>query len=179
MELSAMRFKDYVWPHNPRIYEMSYRSRVTEHGYPGGSYALEHMGRGCRVFRGEGEFYGASAYDDFTRLADTFYDPAPGLLVHPLWQPTMVYLVSLTCRETPRADHVSYTFEFWECPPEEQAVSAAANNVYTASGGETMAQIAARYGGSTDALIAANPAVRNPSRIEAGTVINIIGEAAE
>lgn len=179
MELSAMRFKNYVWPHNPRIYEISYRSRVTEHGYPGGFYALQHMGRGCRVFRGEGEFCGESAYDDFTELANTFYDPTPGLLVHPLWQPTMVYLVSLTCRETPRADYVSYSFEFWECPPDEQTAKTAVKTVYTAAAGETMAQIAAKYGESADALIAANPAVRNPSRITAGTMINVIGEATE
>lgn len=173
MELSAMRYKNYVWPHNPRVYEMSFRSRISEHGYPGGTYALQYMGRGCRVFRGEGEFCGEGAYDEFTKLANTFYDPAPGLLIHPLWQPTMVYLVSLRCRETPKADFVSYAFEFWECPPDEQPEITSSAAVYTAAGGETLSRIAAVYGESTESLIAANPDLRNPSRIEAGTKITI------
>ena len=40
MILTPMRFKDYVWPHNPRVYEMSYKKELVSHRVPFGLYTL-------------------------------------------------------------------------------------------------------------------------------------------
>ena len=55
MNLTPMRFKDYVWPHNPKIYEIGFQWDVRAHRVPFGLYTLQNMGRQYRVLRGEGE----------------------------------------------------------------------------------------------------------------------------
>ena len=115
MYLAPMRFKEYVWPHNPRVYEISYQKQIAVHAVPFGKYTLQNMGRRQRVLRGEGEFAGIGAYAEFKRLATIFYGETPGTLVHPLWDTTTAYFVHLSLRQEPTRDYVSYEFEFWEC----------------------------------------------------------------
>ena len=114
MRLTPMRYKTFVWPYNPRVYEIDYKRNVAVHKVPFGYYALQDMGRTCRVMKGEGEFCGASAYALFGRLACLFYEGTPGVLVHPLWQTASAYLVELSLRQEPTENYVAYSFEFWE-----------------------------------------------------------------
>ena len=62
MNLSPMRYKDFTWPHNPRVYTIDYERRMAENKVPYGLYHLQDLGRGHRVMRGEGEFVGPDAY---------------------------------------------------------------------------------------------------------------------
>ena len=114
MKLAAMRYKDYVWPHNPRTYTIDYQRNVAVQKVPFGRYHLQDLGLTRRVMRGEGEFVGEGAYDEFKRLASVFYLPGPGPLIHPVWQAAEVYFVDLSLRQEPRADYVAYSFTFWE-----------------------------------------------------------------
>ena len=45
MTLSPMRYGDYVWPHNPKTYEIDYKRRIVCHKVPFGLYALTDMGK--------------------------------------------------------------------------------------------------------------------------------------
>lgn len=114
MPLTPMRFKDYVWPHNPRTYSISYRRAVASDKVPFQHYYMQDLGLDYRVLSGEGEFAGVGAYDEFKKLASVFYDPGPGLLVHPVWQPAQAHFVALELTQEPRSDYISYRFEFWE-----------------------------------------------------------------
>lgn len=114
MPLTPMRYKDYVWPHNPRTYSISYRRIVANDKIPFAHYYMQDLGLDCRVLSGEGEFSGEGAYDEFKRLASIFYSSGPGLLIHPVWQPSSAYFVALELMQEPRRDYVSYRFEFWE-----------------------------------------------------------------
>ena len=58
MELAPMRYKDFVWPHNPRTYTIEYRRAMGEHKVPFGRYHLQDLGPCKRVMKGEGEFEG-------------------------------------------------------------------------------------------------------------------------
>ena len=118
MKLAAMRYKDYVWPHNPRTYTIDYQRNVTVQKVPFGRYHLQDLGLTRRVMRGEGEFAGEGAYDEFKRLASVFYLPGPGPLIHPVWQAAEVYFVALSLQQEPRADYVAYSFTFWESSTE-------------------------------------------------------------
>ena len=118
MKLAAMRYKDYVWPHNPRTYTIDYQRNVAVQKVPFGRYHLQDLGLTRRVMRGEGEFVGEGAYDEFKRLASVFYLPGPGPLIHPVWQAAEVYFVDLSLRQEPRADYVAYSFTFWESSTE-------------------------------------------------------------
>ena len=112
MILSPMTFKTFVWPHNPRVYAITYERKMAVYKIPFGRHFLQSLGQPRRVFKGEGEFVGEGAYDKFKELATVFYEETPGVLVHPVWQTAEAYFVDLALRQEPRADYVSYRFTF-------------------------------------------------------------------
>ena len=188
MILSPMRFKDYVWPHNPRTYEIGYRRDVASHPIPFGNYVLQGMGRRHRVLRGAGEFVGPGAYQEFKKLATVFYDTTPGVLVHPLWDMAKAYFVSLQLNQEPTENYVSYSFEFWECcdlyregltliPAGKTAQALAAENTeeqwYTAVSGDCLWSIANRRGMSLAELLALNPQIKNPNLLYVGDRVRV------
>ncbi len=188
MELSPMRFGDFVWPHNPRIYEIEYNRRIVCHKVPFGLYALSDMGRDQRILRGEGEFVGEKAYEEFKKLAAMFFSDKPRILVHPIWQSAPAWFVSLKLRQEPRKDYVSYEFEFWECfegyeLSAKAMLSAAAGatetetvaqkTTYTLKSGDTLWGLARANGLTLSQLLALNPQIKNPNIYYVGDVIRL------
>ena len=114
MILTPMRYKNYTWPHNPRVYSIDYERKMAVHKVPFGYYYLQDLGRTRRVMEGEGEFVGEGAYSQFGQLANVFYEEGPGLLIHPVWQAASAYFVSLRLEQEPLPDYVRYSFTFWE-----------------------------------------------------------------
>lgn len=193
MILSPMRYKDYVWPHNPTVYEIEFKRKVACQKVPFGAYALQNMGRVNRVLRGHGEFAGPGAYNEFKKLATVFYGNTPGLLVHPVWQLGNAYFVELTLKQEPKEDYVSYAFEFWECYDEYetgtklvtgdvQQTAASSGTKQTAQGqpgsyvlqaGDSLWRVAAKYGLTLAALLALNPQIKNPNQAAAGDSVRL------
>ncbi|EDN01943.1 LysM domain protein [Pseudoflavonifractor capillosus ATCC 29799] len=189
-KLAAMRYKNYVWPHNPRVYTIEYRREVVARKVPFGRYCLQDLGPTRRVMKGEGEFVGQGAYDEFKKLASVFYGEGPGLLVHPVWQSAKAYFAALSLKQEPRADYVSYAFEFWECYDGYQeglkeiageTTSAGSTGSGAESGaayhtvivGETLWSISLRYGTTVEALVKLNPQLKNPNLIYPGEQVRI------
>ena len=189
MTLSPMRYKNYTWPHNPRVYSIDYRRTMAVNKTPFNGYQLQDLGLSHRVMEGEGEFMGEGAYAEFQRLASVFYDQGPGLLVHPLWQAANTYFVALRLEQAPRPDYVRYSFEFWE---ESGQYSGLATKVTETSGGaakpaqtgaqaayhrvvkgDTLWALSKRYGVSLTELIALNPQIKNPNLIYVGQEVRV------
>lgn len=192
-----MRYKNFTWPHNPRTYTIEYRRVMGNHKVPYGRYHLEDMGLTRRVMKGEGEFVGEDAYDQFKALATEFYSEGPGPLIHPVWQGSNAYFVELSLSQEPRQDYVRYTFTFWESydgyggkaglTQEKGASEAAAgtgNSVQTAARenggvrhkvkkGESLWKIARDYGVELAALLKLNPGIKNPNLIYAGQEVRV------
>lgn len=186
-----MRYKNYVWPHNPRVYSISFKRKVGSREVPFGHYALQDLGPSYRIMRGEGEFVGEGAYDEFKKLATVFYNEGPGILVHPVWQTANAYFVELSLRMEPRPDYVRYTFAFWEgydghstgievtTPAGEEggggtaAGNAAAGKTHTVRQGETLWGIAQNYGLELTELIRLNPQIKNPNLIVVGEKVRV------
>ena len=95
MNLAPMRYKDYVWPHNPETYTISFKRQVAVAKVPFGRYGMQDLGMSYRVMEGEGVFAGKGAYDEFKKLASVFYQGGPGLLIHPVWQASQAYFVAV------------------------------------------------------------------------------------
>lgn len=190
--LAAMRYKNYVWPHNPRVYTIEYRREVVARKVLFGRYCLQDLGPTRRVMKGEGEFVGQGAYDEFKKLASVFYGEGPGLLVHPVWQSAKAYFAALSLKQEPRADYVSYAFEFWECYDGYQeglkeivGETAGAGSTGVGSGtesenvwhtvivGETLWSISLRYGTTVEALVKLNPQIKNPNLIYPGEQVRV------
>ena len=175
-----MRYKNYIWPHNPRVYEVRFSREMVCRKVPFGAYVLQNLGRSCRVLRGEGEYAGPDAYDRFRELASVFYENRPGLLVHPLWQESNAYFVELSLREVPTQDYVAYSFVFWESFDQYGDVTEAGQEGYGEPAvtyhvlrpGESFWTVAALYGGSAR-LLELNPKIRNPNALPAGTRLKV------
>lgn len=170
--LSAMRFKDFTWPHNPRTFHVLWQRRVAVLDAPGGHFHVQELGKTCRILRGEGEFYGENAYADFEALAQTFALDGPGTLVHPLWHSEAVYFTRLELTQEPREDYVAYAFEFTEtrgaATAGAQKKAAIAGERYTMAAGDTVWSVADRYGLDVETLLQKNPGISNPNLLHAG-----------
>lgn len=180
-----MRYKDYVWPHNPRVYTIDYERSMAENKVPYGLYHLQDLGRRHRVMRGEGEFAGPDAYAQFGALANVFYGPGPGVLIHPLWQAARAYFVELKLMQEPRPDYVSYSFVFWEdldyydSSLREEKQNAGANEgdagtlIHTVVKGDTLWGLVKGYGVTLERILQLNPQIKNPSLIRVGQEVRI------
>ena len=191
MLLAPMRYKDYIWPHNPAAYSIVYERQVAVHKVPFGRYCMQDLGQGCRVIRGQGEFAGENAYDEFKRLASVCYSDGPGLLIHPLWQISNAYFTSLKLEQEPLPDYVRYSFEFLERfdgykdtlteleaasqegPKPASSAGTSQTVTHSVVGGDTLWGIARRYNVTLEALLAANPGVKNPNLIHVGDQVVI------
>ena len=191
MILSPMRFKNFVWPHNPRVYAITYERKIAVHKIPFGRHYLQSLGQTRRVLRGEGEFVGEGAYDTFKKLATVFYEETPGVLAHPVWMTTTAWFAGLELRQEPRRDYVAYSFEFWEVMADgntgelERRTTAEPGSGtgtadtgqgalwHTVVRGDTLWGIARKYGVALDRIIALNPDIRNPNLIYPGQRVRI------
>lgn len=181
MILSPMRFKDFVWPHNPVVYSISYERKMAVHKVPFGRHHLQSLGQTRRVMRGEGEFVGEDAYETFSRLATVFYEETPGVLIHPVWVTTTAWFVNLELKQEPRPDYVRYSFEFWEVIDGQNTALTAADAGTAGSGevwhtvrkGDSLWALARAYDTTVDALIALNPSIRNPNLILVGQKVRV------
>ncbi len=190
MTLTPMRYKNYTWPHNPRVYTIDYRREMAVNKVPFGLYKLQDLDRTCRVMKGEGEFVGPRAYAQFGQLANVFYAAGPGLLIHPLWQTANAYFVQLSLEQQPRPDYVKYTFTFWEdagwypdAPRRGSGTASAGGTSAPAAGaaprthrvvkGDTLWAISRKYGVALNALIALNPQIKDPDLIRVGDEVRV------
>ena len=194
MILSPMRFKNFVWPHNPRVYSITYERKIAVHKIPFGRHWLQSLGQTRRVLKGEGEFVGEGAYDKFKELATVFYEEKPGTLVHPVWMTTTAWFAALELRQKPRRDFVAYSFEFWEVVSDSatgltavtvssgaapaggssaSAAAAAQEEWYTVVKGDTLWGLSKRYGVALSRIIDLNPQISNPNLIYVGQKVRI------
>lgn len=189
--LSPMRYKNYIWPHNPRVYSIDYNKELVVHKIPFELYRLQNLGRTNRIMAGEGEFVGENAYSQFGMLANVFYEEKPGLLVHPLWQVSNAYFVSLRLEQEPRPDYVRYSFVFWEDHSTEgnlvlrvtgtggteggtqSASVSSAPQYHRVVKGDTLWALAKTYGITLSELIALNPQIKNPNLIYVGDEVRV------
>lgn len=197
MLLAPMRYKDYIWPHNPATYSITFERQVAVHKVPFGRHYMQDLGMGCRVIRGQGEFSGEDAYDEFKKLATVFYAGEPGLLIHPLWQISNAYFTALKLEQEPLPDYVRYSFEFRERydsysgsltalkaadsgtggGTDGGAPAASAQperqTAHTVVSGDTLWGIAKRYQVELKDLLRANPGIKNPNLIHPGEEVVI------
>jgi prophage DNA circulation protein len=179
-----MRYKTFVWPHNPERYSISCERRMALHEIPFGGYRVQELGQARRVVSGEGDFAGQDAYETFKKLAGVYYAGGAGTLTHPVWQGMQAYFVSLTLTQEPREDYVRYAFAFWEALPgvadavltrktETAGTAESAAGWYDIVAGDTLWGIALRYDTSVEKLLSLNPSIRNPNLIAAGARLRI------
>ena len=170
----AMRYKSFTWPNDPRTYTLSCQRQTALHKIPMGGFVVQDLGRTGTVMRGEGEFFGAGAYDTFRRLLQVFRQQGPGLLLHPMWQTGSAYFTRLQLTQEPRSNYVAYAFEFCEASGGAQRASGAqAKGYYVMQEADTLWSVAQRYDLRMRELLAMNPEIANPNHVRAGQKVRI------
>lgn len=174
----SMRFKNYIWPHNPRRFEMEYERRLSCIKLPFAGHIVQDLGACAKVFSGEGEFCGENAYAEFEKLAEVFSQGGYGVLVHPLWPSVNAVFEKLSLTEEPLENYVKYSFRFVEysdgTASQSEAVSAhdvSRQSSYTVRSGQSMGEIASAAGVSVQQLMKLNPDIKNPNVLSAGQLI--------
>lgn len=191
MRLASMRYKDYVWPHNPRVYTIEYKRTMGARKVP--LRALPPPGSGAPPSGScgaRGNSWAKGPTGEFKKLATVFYAGGPGLLIHPVWQTSNAYFVELSLRQEPRADYVGYSFAFWEgydghstgVPGDRgrrrtgdrarAAGTAGGAAAHGAPGGDPVGD-RRDYSLSLTELIALNPQIKNPNLILAGEEVRL------
>lgn len=59
--MTAFRFKDFVFEHNPRKIELSFSNRIAAHTLPAFGALLQNLGARGRTVRCEGEVFASTA----------------------------------------------------------------------------------------------------------------------
>lgn len=171
--LSAMRYKDFTWPHNPRTFHAVWQRRVAVLDAPEGRFEVQDLGRTSRIFRGEGEFYGPAAYATFEKLASVFAQDGCATLEHPIWYCPSAYFTTLELTQEPRQDYVAYAFVFTETREGtlEATRRAGIGESYQVRSGDTLWSVASAYGMDISALLRKNPRIYNPNILIPGQEI--------
>jgi spore coat assembly protein SafA len=171
------------------VYAITFQRKMATYKVPFGRHYLQSLGQTRRVLKGEGEFVGEGAYDQFKELASLFYEETPGVLVHPVWSTTTAWFVGLELEQEPRSDYVKYSFEFWEVGSgltdkltETRTASSGTGGTSTSGGtavyhtvvrGDTLWALAQSYGVTLSAVIAWNPQIKNPNLIYPGQKVRV------
>lgn len=170
--LLAMRFKSFIWPNNPKHYTLSCERLTAVHKFPLGGYTVQDLGKTCTILRGEGEFFGSSAYACFQALERVFFESGAGSLVHPAWQCAHALFTGLQLTQEPRADYVAYSFEF--CDAGETAAAAVPTAKYhILDAGQTLWSLCTLYGVTMQTLLTLNPKIRDPNAVRIGTEVRV------
>lgn len=176
----GMRFGSFVWPNNPRTYSLSCRRQTAVHKIPMGGFVVQDLGQTATVMKGEGEFFGARAYETFQALEAVFQKGGRETLVHPLWKTAGAYFTELELTQEPRDDYVAYRFTFCEAPGAAQEEQEAQNEAQAGGkrycelrAGQTLWSVAASYGLSMTQLLQLNPQIERPNSAAAGTRVRV------
>ena len=112
--MTQMRYKDYVFAHNPARIEVENRAQLAVGVCPGLGVSVQHLGQGQRRVTGGGFFFGKDAMAQFRRLQAVFQQRGAGLLCLPDMPAIRACFASLTMVGEGAGDIIEYAFEFIE-----------------------------------------------------------------
>ena len=163
-----MSFRSYVWPCNPETVRVERARNTAEFKIPGGTGVVQATGSAPRKVTGSGRFTGSGCMEEFRRLSEALSSGGSGTLRLPGTAPFSAVCVSLSMKGAPRPNCTEYEFVFLEDAFSGEEDTPDEPEVYVCTGGETLWDIANRYGMGVDALRAENPQIEWPNALAAG-----------
>lgn len=170
MSLAPMSYGGYVWPRNPETVKVERAKITAELKIPGSVSAVQPNGSAPRRVSGSGSFPGAGCAGGFSQLCAAFDAGGSAMLRLPGMEAFPAVFTSLSMKGGPKPDSVGYEFVFLEDP---SAAAPSEPQTYTCAGGETLWDVANRFGTDVDALLAANPEIEWPNALEEGRTVTV------
>ena len=76
--MDKLKYKTFVWPHNPTVYKEEYLREPHYTKGDDGEYYFDAMGDEKLTITGTGAFFGDDAFVQFKKLAKLFKETTPG-----------------------------------------------------------------------------------------------------
>ena len=145
MNLNVMKYKNYVWPHNPSTINISVQRDLKEINLPFKGSIIQDFGREKRVVTGHGQFFGENCIEQFESLFSWFKQGSIGYLALPGMNSFLAAFKELRLVGNVLPNIVNYSFEFWEDLSLGTNIVDLQDEYYTALEGDTLWSIAIRY----------------------------------
>jgi hypothetical protein len=166
--VEPMKYKDFIWPQNPKRLQVSRKRELREFSLLGGGSVVQDLGLLRRVAEGEGELWGDDCVEQFGKLWELFRQEGAGLLSLPGYDPFYAHFAALERKDEPFTGLIRYSFRFWEDGAAAPSSSSRADGSHTVSPGETLWTVAALHHTTVDALLRRNPGIIRPDRLSPG-----------
>ena len=163
-----MKVRDFVFPAEPEKLEIVFRRKVLQAAQPGRT--AEDAGPLCRVVNGSGHFVGKDAAAQWEALRLAAEKDGAGFLCLPGERPFLAVAETLEQTGCAHPNAVGYTFTFVELQPREEMP---VPEFVFAQAGETLWDIAFRYGRQIDSMVQANRHVPKIRSLRAGEKIYV------
>lgn len=173
MNLIPMKYKNYIWPHNPSELKISSIKNLKEFIRPFYGSVFQDFGREKRIITGRGEFYGENCLEQFDELFSIFKSNDSGLLCIPNMSPFVAEFKSFEMDVQNKPNIIGYSFEFWEDMSDIFKDDYRLNETHKVEEGETLWDIAYIYNISINDLLKINKNIKNPNDLSTIKVVTL------
>ncbi len=173
MNHGIMRFMGYTLPHNPHTLTVTSSANILQQNVFMSTAVAHNVGNNATIVKGEGVFYGESAFEKYMQLKHLYNTCKAGVLSVSDINPMYAYLSDLKLKCTPVDDYVEYIFTFTEVSDYNKAENSTAPTHYTVQQDEDLWNIACKLNIPIETLIAYNPHIKCTYSLAQGDVIRI------
>ncbi len=173
MNSDVMKYKNFVWLHNPSTIDITVARDLKEAKIPFKGSVIQDFGREKRIVSGSGQFFGEDCMAQFESLFLVFKQGGAGYLSLPGIDSFLALFKDLKLIGNSMPNVVNYSFEFWEDLSSTATKLDFQADFYTALEGDTIWSIAANFELSIDTLMALNPSVKSPNQLNAGEKVRL------
>ena len=173
MNLNVMKFKNYVWPHNPSTINVSVKRDLKEVMIPFKGSVIQDYGREKRIVSGSGQFFGDDCIEQFDSLFFVFKQGGRGYLSLPGMDSFLAAFKELKLVGNSMPNVLTYSFEFWEELTSNMTDLDLREDFYTVMDGDTLWSIAAKFEIPVETLLALNTNIKSPNQLVPGEKVRL------
>lgn len=173
MNLNVMKFKNYVWPHNPSTINVSVKRDLKEVMIPFKGSVIQDYGREKRIVSGSGQFFGDGCIEQFDSLFFVFKQGGRGYLSLPGMDSFLAVFKELKLVGNSMPNVLTYKFEFWEELTSDMTDLDLREDFYTVLDGDTLWSIAAKFDIPVETLLALNTNIKSPNQLVPGEKVRL------
>lgn len=171
MITSKIRYKGYLWEHNPKTLVITTKQKLHEQIIPNGNAVIQDFGKKSRVVKGTGMLFGENCLEQYDKILKLQNKKGSGILSLPNTKPFYAYFKSIELDCDPTPDMVTYNFEFVE--DLSRSVVSGTYRYHTVVEGETLWHIANEYEISIEALVLLNPQIKRIDELKSGEQVRV------